>query len=73
MPPFMRQSNAQPLTLANWQYELLMRWADHAVERARMLGFAVARGGAGVRRLSPSAAARRASVLARISAAAEIP
>ena len=26
MPPFMRQSNAQPLTLANWQYDLLMRW-----------------------------------------------
>ena len=73
MPPFMRQSNAQPLTLANWQYELLMRWADHAVERARLLGFAVARGGAGARRLSPSAAARRASVLARIRAAAEIP
>ena len=28
MPPFMRQSNALPLTLAAWQYELLMRWVD---------------------------------------------
>jgi hypothetical protein len=26
MPPFMRQSNAFPLTLAAWQYDLLMRW-----------------------------------------------
>jgi hypothetical protein len=27
MPPFMRNSNANPLTLSNWQYQLLMRWA----------------------------------------------
>jgi hypothetical protein len=26
MPPFMRQSNAQPLTLAAWQYALVQRW-----------------------------------------------
>jgi hypothetical protein len=26
MPPFMRQSNAMPLTLTVWQYDLLMRW-----------------------------------------------
>ncbi len=26
MPPFMRNSNAQPLTLSVWQYELLMKW-----------------------------------------------
>jgi hypothetical protein len=26
MPPFMRNSNALPLTLAAWQYSLLMRW-----------------------------------------------
>jgi len=26
MPPFMRQSNALPLTLSAWQYALLMRW-----------------------------------------------
>jgi hypothetical protein len=28
MPPFMRQSNANPLTLAQWQYDLLMKWAS---------------------------------------------
>jgi hypothetical protein len=26
MPPFMRQSNAEPLTLTAWQYDLLMEW-----------------------------------------------
>ncbi len=26
MPPFMRQSNAQPLTVVGWQYELLKKW-----------------------------------------------
>ena len=26
MPPFMRNSNAQPLTLSRWQYDLLMEW-----------------------------------------------
>ena len=30
MPPFMRQSNAQPLTLSTWQYELLMQWVATA-------------------------------------------
>ena len=30
MPPFMRQSNAEPLTLASWQYELLMQWVASA-------------------------------------------
>jgi hypothetical protein len=34
MPPFMRQSNALPLTLAAWQYELLMRWVDDTRQRA---------------------------------------
>ena len=28
MPPFMRQSNALPLTLSVWQYELLMAWVN---------------------------------------------
>jgi hypothetical protein len=68
MPPFMRQSNALPLTLANWQYDLLLRWVDRTAARA------AARALEGVevappRALSPSAAARRASVLARIDAA----
>jgi hypothetical protein len=28
MPPFMRNSNAGPLTLAAWQYDLLMSWVN---------------------------------------------
>jgi hypothetical protein len=31
MPPFMRASNAGPLTLTKWQYELLMAWRDSVV------------------------------------------
>ena len=30
MPPFMRQSNAEPLTLSSWQYGLLMQWVASA-------------------------------------------
>ena len=71
MPPFMRQSNAQPLTLANWQYDLLMRWVDRVIERSRAATLALP-GGPAPRKLSASAAARRASVLARIDAAAAV-
>jgi hypothetical protein len=28
MPPFMRQSNALPLTLSNWQYDELFAWLE---------------------------------------------
>ena len=71
MPPFMRQSNALPLTLARWQYDLLLRWvertaADLAAGRLEAVGRPRARV------LSPEAAARRASVLARIDAAAAV-
>ena len=31
MPPFMRQSNANPLTISQWQYQLLMQWASALV------------------------------------------
>jgi hypothetical protein len=67
MPPFMRQSNALPLTLASWQYELLMRWVNEVHQRA-LLGVAGAGAAQLVRSLSPSAASRRSSVLARIEA-----
>lgn len=30
MPPFMRQSNAEALTLSAWQYDLLMQWVATA-------------------------------------------
>jgi hypothetical protein len=60
MPPFMRQSNAQPLTLSAWQYRLLMDWAAAAaIEAFREL--AVAEPG-----LSDLAALRRAEVLAAL-------
>ncbi|MEA2976034.1 MAG: hypothetical protein QOF19_1554 [Alphaproteobacteria bacterium] len=70
MPPFMRQSNALPLTLTNWQYELLLRWVDLTAARAAAVPFAV--GAPPPRVLSPSAATRRASVLARIDAAESV-
>ncbi|UJW22586.1 MULTISPECIES: hypothetical protein [Pseudomonas] len=72
MPPFMRQSNALPLTLASWQYELLMRWIEETRQRARSgpavtLAKLVRR--ARSRTLSASASSRRAAVLAMIDAA----
>jgi hypothetical protein len=71
MPPFMRQSNALPLTLASWQYDLLLRWVDRTTARRLQFGLEAARPPR--RTLSPSAAARRAGVLARIDAAATVP
>jgi len=73
MPPFMRQSNALPLTLASWQYELLLRWVERtATQTAALRQAAEAVGQRRPRVLSPAAAARRASVLARIEAAAAV-
>jgi hypothetical protein len=69
MPPFMRQSNALPLTLAAWQYELLMRWVDETRTRT-MTGLEAAVPEQAVRTLSASAQSRRTAVLARIDAAA---
>jgi hypothetical protein len=61
MPPFMRQSNAQPLTLASWQYELLIAWAD-ATQAVQAPPQAIVQ-------LSPMADARRQIVLARVARA----
>jgi hypothetical protein len=74
MPPFMRQSNALPLTLSNWQYQLLMRWVDATARRAQLRGtdFAAPAAAPAPRALSSSAAARRAGVLARLDAAAAV-
>jgi hypothetical protein len=63
MPPFMRQSNASPLTLAAWQYALLMRWAD---EQKAVAKVAAATARPTERPLSRRAAARQAEVLARL-------
>jgi hypothetical protein len=74
MPPFMRQSNALPLTLASWQYELLLRWVERTATQTAALRQVAAEAVSHPRPrvLSPAAAARRASVLARIEAAAVV-
>jgi hypothetical protein len=62
MPPFMRNSNANPLTLSNWQYDLLMRWSagllalGPAARAVRVVGAP----------LSDRARARQLRVLARL-------
>lgn len=73
MPPFMRQSNALPLTLAGWQYDLVMQWASAAVRPT--IPIAAAPIVAAVSSPAPPtdepgfaerSAARRAAVLARM-------
>ncbi len=75
MPPFMRQSNALPLTVAAWQHDLLMRWVAKTearrAGRPAMAGLALAPGAP--RPLSASAASRRHAVLARLDAAGRRP
>ncbi len=65
MPPFMRQSNASPLTLAGWQYALLMRWVGEQQSR-RQAQAAMAAAAAPPPPLSEAGEARRAEVLARL-------
>jgi hypothetical protein len=66
MPPFMRNSNALPLTLAAWQYELLMDWVRTVEVPTAPLPFAAAAKPV-VRKLSEAAVRRRSEVLNRIS------
>lgn len=61
MPPFMRQSNALPLTLSGWQYDLVMRWVDEVLAPPTIVAGAELPTG-----LSDAAAARREAVLARL-------
>jgi hypothetical protein len=68
MPPFMRQSNALPLTLAAWQYDLVNRWASAIVRSAAPVA-AAAPSVAPVAHepgFAERSAARRAAVLARM-------
>ncbi len=60
----MRQSNALPLTLSAWQYDLLMRWVDEVLNppAPRAAVAATVQPGA----LSDAAAARRDAVLRRL-------
>jgi hypothetical protein len=62
MPPVMVNSNRWPLTLAHWQYDLLMAWADALT--APSAAAARAPEAEGVTELSDAAAARRRQVLA---------
>jgi hypothetical protein len=62
MPPFMRNSNANPLTLTDWQYDLLMRWAASLITPAAAVA-AVAKPAAA---LSERAARRQRQVMARL-------
>ncbi len=55
MPPFMRHSNANPLTLATWQYALLFQWVA-----------AVRAAGRAAPTLSDEAERRRTAVLQRL-------
>ena len=66
MPPFMRASSADPLTLTNWQYNLLMAWADDLIAGPELLvAFATRREADTAAR----AARRRTAVLARLDTA----
>lgn len=69
MPPFMRNSNAEPLTLAPWQYDLLMAWVS-AIEAdpALHLAAAMVEEEKLAAPMSDAAIARRAEVLSRIDA-----
>lgn len=61
MPPFMRAGDAQPLTVAPWQFELLMAWQS-AVTAGPALELLASRDEDMARR----AAERRATVLTRL-------
>jgi hypothetical protein len=65
MPPFMRQSNGNPLTLAAWQYELLMTWASQ--QEAPVAVVTAAAPAVRLEPLSRSAAERQREVLARVN------
>jgi hypothetical protein len=67
MPPFMRQSNAMPLTLSCWQYELLMRWAKAAQAPAAVIPAAAKKAEKRPNTLSEPAARRRAILLQRLT------
>jgi hypothetical protein len=62
MPPFMRNSNAFPLTLAPWQYDLLIDWVKAMTPTAKAAR-ALAKG---PRPLSELAKKRQEAVMARL-------
>ncbi|HEV3113172.1 MAG TPA: hypothetical protein VGY99_22035 [Candidatus Binataceae bacterium] len=73
MPPFMRNSNALPLTIANWQYKLLQQWVADVVAgkitvaaRSRAAALTVAPAGPLSSARVRSAQARQQQVLRRL-------
>lgn len=69
MPPFMRNSNAEPLTLSEWQYALLMDWQHRVQTRAATLQERARL----PERLSTAAEARRTRVLRQLGTLGEAP
>jgi hypothetical protein len=69
MPPFMNSSNAGPLSLAHFQYRLLMAWVESVQTAAPQLGAPPPGSGsqASPALLGADAAARRARVLGRLA------
>ena len=65
MPPFMRSSNAFPLTLAQWQYDLFLKWVQ--VERRAGSVAGAARRKKKLKPLTNRAAQRQREVLARLT------
>jgi hypothetical protein len=66
MPPFMRQSNALPLTLAAWQYDLVIQWASSVGRAVAEVAAPSASLAADEPGFAERSDARRAAVLARI-------
>ena len=62
MPPFMRNSNAGPLTLAAWQYDLLMAWVKEVETQPAPEALRASTG-----QPSEAATRRRAQVLAHLA------
>jgi hypothetical protein len=67
MPPFMRNSNAGPLTLATWQYDLLMAWVKAIESQPAPAAPRDLLARRAARPLSDAAVRRREHVLARIA------
>jgi hypothetical protein len=68
MPPFMRNSNAGPLTLAVWQYDLLIAWAREIETPSAPPSPVAVVAPPAPRPLSDAAIQRRAEVMERLAA-----
>jgi hypothetical protein len=70
MPPFMRNSNALPLTLSAWQYDLLMSWAASQPTAGKLQkGKPAPAPLRAAKAITDAAASRREAVLNRVRSA----